>query len=180
MRAVPSIPRPDPDEFAPYYGTYISQVPDTDILDLLAEQNRETAALLEGVPPTREDYRYEPGKWSIKQVVGHLSDTERAFAYRALRFSRGDAQPVPGFEQDAYVAGANFDDRTMADLTSEFVAVRQGTLALFRSLSPDMLVRRGTASGVTFSVRAIPYIIAGHERHHVRMLRDRYRVADPT
>jgi hypothetical protein len=120
------------------------------------------------------NFRYAPGKWSIKQLVGHVSDIERVFAYRALVFARGDKTPQPSVEQDDYVKGANFDDRTLEDIASEFRAVRDSSLALFRSVDADLVMRSGTASGFGFTVRSIPFILAGHEIHHVAVLKERY------
>jgi len=171
---MPIIQRPDPSEYAPYYGTYVDQLPAGDVIDQLETHGRDTAALLAGIPEDRAGFRYAPGKWSLKEVVGHLTDTERIFAYRALRFSRADRTPIPGFEQDDYVAAANFDGRTLADLAAEFAAVRAASLALFKSLDDTALARRGTANDVEFSARSIPFIIAGHERHHLGVLRERY------
>ena len=169
-----TIPRPFPDEYAPYYGGYIDQVPDGDVLDLLQRQIEETTDLISGVVPERGSYRYAPGKWCLNDVLGHLCDTERVFTYRALRFSRGDTQTLPGMEQDDYVARANFAERLTADVLEEFRTVRAATITLFRSLTADMLARRGTASDCPFTARAIAYIIAGHERHHIHVLRERY------
>jgi uncharacterized damage-inducible protein DinB len=166
--------RPTPDEYAPYYGRYVEAVPPGDILQLLEDQRRETLALLAAVPETRWHHRYAPGKWSVAQVIGHVADTERVFAYRALRFARGDGTPLPGFEQDDYVAAADFDTLPLPALADELDHVRHATVALFRGMSEAALRRRGVASGVEFSVRSIPYIIAGHERHHMGVLRERY------
>jgi hypothetical protein len=170
----PIISRPDATEYAPYYGRYIDQVPEGDVLEILEAQLGETVETLTAVPAERGTYRYAPEKWSLNQVMGHLCDTERVFAHRALWFSRADHQPLPGMEQDDYVAAANFDSRTPADLSAEFRAIRQATLALFRSMSGEMLARRGVASEVEFSVRSIPFILAGHERHHLEVLKERY------
>jgi len=171
-----TIPRPSADEHDPYYAKYIALVPDGDLLALLSAQIEETCNLLKNVPESKAGYRYAPGKWSIKEVVGHLSDTERIFSYRALRFARVDATPLPGFEQDDYVKAANFDARQLAELVSEFRAVRQTTVALFRSFDEDAFRRRGVASDKSISVRALAYNIAGHELHHVEILRTRYQL----
>jgi hypothetical protein len=171
---MPAIPRPAPDEYAPYYGGYIDEVPPGNVIEILERQLAETLDLLRGVPASRETHRYAPGKWSIREIVGHLSDTERIFTYRALCFSRSERTPLPGFEEDDYVAAAGFDTRLLTDLARELETVRGATLTLFRGLSGDALLRRGTASGKEFTVRAIAHIIAGHERHHVRLLRERY------
>ncbi len=166
------------DEHAPYYGRYVARakeaVGDGDVVAHLAAQGERTAALLAGVPADREGFRYEPGKWSVREVVGHLSDTERVMAYRALRIARGDETPLPGFDQDVFMAHSGFDARTLADLTDEYAAVRRATLALLSHLDDAALARRGTASGNPVTVRALVGIIAGHELHHLAILRERY------
>jgi uncharacterized damage-inducible protein DinB len=168
------IARPGTDEYAPYYGTYIGKVPDGDLRSMLSAQLAETLALIRSIPEARGGHRYAPDKWSIKGVLGHLADSERIFSYRALRIARGDATPLPGFEQDDYVPAGGFDDRTLRDLAEELAAVRQATSHLFAHLDPAALERRGTASGKPISVRALAYIIAGHELHHVGILKTRY------
>ena len=165
--------RPEADEYAPDYERYVSQV-EGDVLETLERQGAQTLALLGGLSEDAAGSRYEPGKWSVKELVGHVIDGERVFAYRALRFARGDATPLPGFDQDPYVAAANSDARTLASLAEEFGHVRAATLALLRSLDPEAWARRGTANDAEVSVRALAYIIAGHEAHHVRVLRERY------
>jgi hypothetical protein len=129
---------------------------------------------LAAIPEARSHYRYAPGKWSIKEVIGHLSDVERIMAYRALRIARGDATPLPGFDEDAYVPYARSDDRTVGELIEEWVAARQASIALLRNLPADAWTRRGTASNKPVSVRALAFIIAGHEQHHLETLRVRY------
>lgn len=168
------IPRPSPDEYAASYGKYMVLVPDGDLCDLLDRQVTETLALLRQVPETRGTHRYAPGKWSLKEVLGHVCDTERIMSYRALRIARGDATPLPGFEQDDYVPAGRFDRRTLADLGDELSAIRQATVALFRHLDTEALARRGTASGNPFTPRALAYIIAGHERHHMAFVKEHY------
>lgn len=166
--------RPVQGEYAPYYEKYVSLVPAGLIVETLSRQGAETRALLDSIAAEHGDYRYEPSKWSIKELVGHINDTERIFAYRALRFARGDETPLSGFEQDDYVRGANFDARTLADLTAEFAAVRAATIALFGSFDAAAMQRRGQANNNEVSVRALAHIIAGHELHHVQILRTRY------
>lgn len=166
--------RPSSDEYAPYYSRYIDLLPEGDLFDLLEQQRDETLTLMKGLSEEAAARRYAPGKWSLKEVLGHVIDTERIFAYRALCISRGERQPLPGYDQDAYVAGANFDARTVVDLAEEHRAVRQATVALFRSLDEAELNRRGIANEVELSVRATAYIIAGHERHHIRIIHERY------
>lgn len=168
------IARPGTDEYAPYYGTYIGKVPDGDLRAMLASQLAETLALIRSIPESRGGHCYAPDKWSIKGVLGHLADSERIFSYRALRIGRGDTTPLPGFEQDDYVPMGNFDARTLRDLADELAAVRQATLHLFAHLDQSAFERRGTASGKPVSVRALAYIIAGHELHHVDILKTRY------
>lgn len=166
--------RPESSEYAPYYEKYVSLVPDADLVETLRRQGAETLALLRSLGEGRGDHRYEPGKWSVKQLVGHVNDGERIFSYRVLAIARGDRQPLPGMDQEEYMAGVDFDARTLADLADEFEAVRNATLHLLRHLSPEAWARRGTASDNEVTVRALAYIIAGHEAHHVRVLRERY------
>jgi hypothetical protein len=166
--------RPHESEYAPYYGKYISLIPEGDFFLLLNKQLDETVGLLRNLTETQAGTRYEPGKWSIKAVLGHLVDTERIMCYRALRIARADETPLPGFEQDDYVRAANFDSRTLANLIEEYLAVRAATVALFRNLDAAAIARRGTANEVPVTVRALAYIIAGHERHHVKVLQTKY------
>ena len=171
-----AIPRPDAAEYAPYYGTYIGKVPEGDVLQTLEDQRRETQQLLAGLSETKALHRYAPGKWSIKEVIGHVVDAERVFSYRALRFARADDTALPGFDEKAWVPAGKFDARSLNDLAAELDAVRHATIALFRGLDAAALARRGTASNNAVTVRAIAWIIAGHERHHVALLRERYLV----
>jgi hypothetical protein len=166
--------RPGADEYAPYYSGYIQTVPDGEILMLLRDQLAETEALLREFRGASEDHRYAPGKWSVKEVVGHVADTERIFAYRALRFARGDRTPLPGYEQDDFIRGGNFSARPLAEIAGELRSVRMASITLFAGLSEEALLRRGPANNVEFSVRALAWIIAGHERHHAKIIRDRY------
>ncbi|NUO82016.1 DinB family protein [candidate division KSB1 bacterium] len=175
--AVIVIPKPAPSEYNPYYEKYVSKIAEGDVLALLQAQNEATVRLLNKVPESHAAFCYAPEKWSIKEVVGHLCDTERIMSYRALRIGRGDATPLPGFEQDDYVQAAQFDSRTLADLVNEFQLIRQATLALFRAFDETALLRTGTANNSPASTRALAYIIAGHEKHHVQVLRERYKVA---
>ena len=170
--------RPETTEYAPDYGKYVSLVADGDILTSLDRQLDETLALLAGVSEEQADYRYAPDKWSVKELVGHLIDAERIFGYRALRFARHDKTPLQGFEQDDYVREASFDDYTLSDLASEFAHVRRSNLSLFKHLSGEAWERTGTANDNEVSVRALAFIIAGHELHHLNILRSRYLQAD--
>jgi len=166
--------RPTAAEYPTFYARYIDPLPDAPILDVLERQVAETAALLESIGEANAAYRYAPGKWSVKEVAGHVADVERIFCVRALRFARGDATPLPGFEQNAYVANAGFDRQPLARLVDALRTARASALALFRSLDDDALRRRGTAASGEFCVRAIAWIIAGHQAHHVRVLEERY------
>lgn len=166
--------RPDADEYLPYYETYIRLVGDGDVVARLESQMKDTVALIGKIPDSRGTYRYAPGKWSINEVIGHLIDAERMFASRALRFARGDKTPLPGFEQDDYVAGGNFDDYPLSDLLAEYETVRKGTCFLFRHMSEEATTRRGVANGAEISVRALAYIAAGHELHHRGVIEEKY------
>ena len=170
-----STSRPGADEYAPSFAGYVARVAeDEDIQAVLAGQLDEVLARLDRVPESRGGYRYAPGKWSIREVVGHLSDTERVFAYRALRVGRGDSTPLPGFDDQAYVPEQRADDRSLAGLVEEWGHVRRATLALLRNLPAAAWHRRGIASDQPISVRALAYIIAGHVRQHLEVLEARY------
>jgi hypothetical protein len=169
-----NVERPDATEYVPYYERYISLVSDGDILITLSRQLDESLALLGSISEEQANHRYAPDKWSIKELVGHVIDTERIFAYRALRFARNDRTPLPGYDQDDYIRGASFDDYSLADLASEFEHVRRANLSLFKHLDEDAWKRRGTANESEVSVRALAFIIAGHELHHMAILRNRY------
>jgi uncharacterized damage-inducible protein DinB len=171
--------RPQPGEYASYYEKYISLIPGDDILGTLEAQRLQMAQLLAARSERDGNFRYAPDKWTVKEVIGHLADCERIFVYRALRISRGDQTPIEGFEQDDYVRNAAFNDRTLADLAQEFDAVRSGSLALLRSLGDEAWQRRGMANKNEVSVRALAYIMAGHEQHHRRILEERYFPAIP-
>ncbi|MDT7604336.1 MAG: hypothetical protein QOF61_2333 [Acidobacteriota bacterium] len=172
--SAPAPARPETNEYAPYYEKYVSLVSAGDIVETLQRQAAETLALLRSVSEERAASRYEPGKWSVKEVVGHVIDSERIFSYRALRFARNDQTPLPGYEQDDYTRAANYGARTISDLADEFESVRNATLSLLRSLDGEAWLRRGKANDNEVSVRALAHIIAGHELHHVGILRERY------
>jgi len=169
-----SIGRPGADEYAPYYERYVSRVPEGDVVERMERQGAEVAELLRGVPPELHGHRYAEGKWSVREVVGHLCDAERIFPYRALRISRGDRTPLPGWEEDAYVEAANFDARSLESLAAEWADLRRATLWLFRGLDAEAAGRRGSASGYEVSARALAYITVGHTDHHLDILRTRY------
>jgi hypothetical protein len=169
-----TIARPQAGEYAPYYDRYISLVEGEDILNALDRQRRDTMLLLSGRDEQDGDFRYAPGKWSAKELLGHVCDTERIFAYRALRISRADATPLAGYEQDDYVRNGPFAQRPLADLVEDFIAVRRATLSLLRNLDEAAWSRRGIANKNEVSVRGLAYIIAGHELHHRRILEETY------
>lgn len=166
--------RPTTAESDPYYFTYIDKVPDGDVLDCLGQQIATTRALLGSITEAQASYRYQEDKWSVKQVIGHLADTERVFGYRALAFSRGDRQPIPGMDQDLWIEAGRFDKLTMSEVLDDFVAIRESTRTLFGNLSEEQWQRRGIASDLPFQVGAIAWIIAGHEIHHRGVLEERY------
>jgi hypothetical protein len=166
--------RPLPSEYAEYYGAYVERVPDGDIVDVLRDQMEETVRFLGGLPPGKGDYRYAPGKWTLKEVVRHVVDMEWVFTNRALRFARGDETPLPGVEQDDLVAGTDFSRLSLRDVVEEFRHLRAADTLLFGSWDETILDRSGIASGCRFTARSIPYILAGHERHHMTVLRERY------
>jgi hypothetical protein len=167
------IAAPRADEYAPFYAGYVAQVTG-DPLDMLIDDAEAWRAMLTGLPEERGGHRYAEGKWSIREVLGHVIDTERIMSYRLLRLARRDPAPMPGFDENDYVAVAGSDDRTLADLWAEWAAVRVGTIALVKSLDPAALDFVGTASGKPVSARAMLYIVTGHALHHRRILEERY------
>jgi uncharacterized damage-inducible protein DinB len=171
--------RPEPGEYAPYYETYISKVKSSDIVGVLEAQRLQMAHLFAARSERDGNFRYAPDKWTVKEVLGHISDAERIFAYRALRIARGDQTPLSAFEQEDYVRGGNFAERTLVDLAEEFDSVRAASIALFKSLHKDAWQRRGVASKNEVSVRALAFIVAGHELHHRLILEERYFPAIP-
>jgi hypothetical protein len=171
------LPRPGRDDAAPYYSSYIDLVPAGDVMRILAGGVAETRRALSAVTPERERFRYAPGKWSLREVVGHVLDAERVFGYRAFHFARADAAALPSMEQDAYAAAAGADRRPLADLLDEFEHLRASHLGLFRGFDPEAWERIGVASGCRFRVRSLPFILAGHEIHHRRVLVERYLAA---
>ncbi len=167
------IPKPAAGEFNPYFGKYIALVGD-DALAALRTGGAATPRLLSGVSEPQAMFRYAPGKWSVKEVLGHIFDAERVFAYRALWIGRGDTTPLPGFEETTWVPAGRFDRRTLPELLTEYVAVRTATVALLSTFEEEDLARVGTANDDLVSVRALAHIMAGHELHHVGLLRERY------
>jgi uncharacterized damage-inducible protein DinB len=171
--------RPQSSDYAPFYGTYVMLVPDGDFLEILETQLREMRRLLDPLSEKQADFRYAPGKWSIKEVIGHVNDAERIFSVRLLRIARGDETPLPGFEQDDYIKTANSSAQKLAALLEEFTAIRRATITLVRSLDTPAWLRRGTASGNPVTALAQAFIIAGHALHHQGILEKRYLPALP-
>ena len=169
------IARPADTEYLPYASTYVRLVPEgQDALEQLRQQSIAVKALVENLTDEQALFRYAAGKWSIKESLVHMIDTERIFAYRALRISRNDQTPLPGFEQDDYVPNSGADARTLASILREYDTVRAATLSLFDSFTPDVYERTGLASGGPLSIRALAHIIPGHEAHHINLFRERY------
>ncbi|MFZ0480125.1 MAG: DinB family protein [Terriglobales bacterium] len=174
MTTLATIGRPEAGEYASFYQNYIAGVQGNDILATLDEQRRQMLLLLSGRSESDGDIRYAPGKWTVKEVVGHICDCERIMSYRALRIGRGDATPLAGFDENAFVANAPFARQPLSDLIEDFIAVRRATLSLFRNLDEAGWSRRGVANNNEVTVRALAYIVAGHELHHRRMLQEKY------
>lgn len=168
------VQRPDTSEYNEYYERYVSLVDEADLLGVLEDQIRETRDLFAGFPEERGAFAYSEGKWSLKEVISHLLDGERIFAYRLLRISRGDKTPLEGFEQDGYIENSHANERGFNDLLCEFGELRTANLRLMRSMSEVEWGRIGNASGSPVSVRALAYIMAGHVKHHVNIVRERY------
>ena len=166
--------RPDASEHIPYYSKYISLVPNGNIVTILEEQRQSTPELLRLITEAQSLNRYAPDKWSIKEVIGHLSDNERIFTYRALRLARNDRTALPGYESDDYIEYGEFDKRTWQELITEFQTVRAATVSLYQSLDEVAWTRTGVANNDPISVRAIAYVIAGHELHHLKLIKDFY------
>ena len=171
--------RPEAGEYAEHYESYISKVPGTDVLGVLEAQRLHMLQLFAGRSERDGNFRYAPGKWTVKEVLGHITDTERIFTYRALRIARGDQTPLPGFEQDDFVKNGGFAGRPLADLVEEFGAVRGASIALFRSFNEEAWSRRGVASEKQVTVRALGFITAGHQIHHRMILEEQYFPAIP-
>jgi len=166
--------RPQKTEFAEYYGRYIDLIPEGNVVSVLRSQMAETSAVLERLPAERSGYRYAPGKWTLHEVVGHVVDMEWVFTVRALSFARGLIEPMPGVEQDDFVVAANFGSQSWPNLLAQWRDLRAANTRLFESFDEEAWKRMGIASGYPVSVRALAFSIAGHERHHMGVIRDRY------
>jgi hypothetical protein len=166
--------RPEPSEYDPHFEPYLSLVPESEVLSAMAAQVRETEELLRSVDEARGGHRYAAGKWSIREIAGHLSDAERVFGYRSFSIARGEKESLPGFDENPYIAASGYDRWTMSDLIESFTALRTSNLLLFRMLDEDAWSNVGTANGHAVTPRALAYGMVGHERHHSNILRERY------
>ncbi len=166
--------RPQPSDYAPFFEKYVCLVPDGDIVELLVQAKADVTTLLQFLPPDKWDYRYAEGKWSIRELILHMIDTERIFSYRALRIARNDQTPLSGFEQDEYVPFSNANNRSWESLIQEYVAVREASIQLFKNFTPEMWQHTGTASSRNISVLALAFLTVGHEQHHLNVLKDKY------
>lgn len=168
------IERPQPDDYAPYFGRYIGLVGEGPIVEILEHLQQTSYDFFMQLDPGKASYAYADGKWTVKQVLGHICDTERVFAYRMLTFSRQPGAELPGFDQDVFMERSYFNERTLEDLAEEFRTIRQSTLYLLKSITDEQSKQKGIASGNPVSVRALAYMIAGHEMHHIDILKERY------
>jgi len=169
---------PASSEYVHYYSTYVGLVEKANIITILNSQMHELYTLINSVPGDKAYLAYEPGKWTLKEVFGHMIESERVFCYRAFSISRGEKQPLPGMEQDEYMEGNNYNSRTLANLSNEYLAVRVSTIHLLSSMTKEMISKKGNASGFDFTVRALAFIIAGHERHHINVIKEKYLAED--
>jgi hypothetical protein len=166
--------RPSNEEYLPYYDKYIRLVPEGNISDILNQLLENTVKYLSDIPENKSNYRYAPDKWSLKEVLGHINDTERIMSYRLLRIARGDATPLTGYDPDKLNSRASFDSYAWSELIEDYTCVRRSTISLIRVLSEEAWSRRGVASESEISAKALAYIIAGHELHHIRIIKERY------
>jgi len=170
------VERPGDGEFGPFFGAYVSLVPEADVLAVLEGQAAVVRRLLATVPPRLETHRYGAGKWSVREVVGHMADAERVFGYRAFCIGRGEQAPLPGFDEEQYVAESGFDRQALAELVNELTNVREANLAALRRFDDRAWQRIGSANGTAVSARALAFIMAGHVRHHCGVLSSRYGI----
>jgi hypothetical protein len=166
--------RPEPSEYAAFYAGYISKVDGRNVIREMQEQLLELQELVSLIPEDKENYAYAPGKWTIKEVIGHIIDTERVMAYRAMRISRKDKTNLPGFDENVYINNSNFNSRSLYDLGHEFALVREGNVAMVKSFSEEMIAEMGIANNKDVSVRALIFILVGHAAHHIAVIRERY------
>jgi DinB superfamily len=168
------IKKPNPTEYDPYFQRYTELVPEESVIKTLENQLNEALSIYKGLDNTKIDYRYADGKWSIKELIIHILDTERIFIYRALRIARKDKTPMAGFEQDDYIENLNWDNYPFSSVLNEYELIRKHTILFFNSMTAEMLEQTGISSDMKMAVSAIPFIIAGHERHHLNILKSRY------
>lgn len=168
--------RPEKTEYSAAVGTYIEQVNEEDIVKYLREQMNRTLALLQPLSQAQWEYRYQPEKWSVKEVIGHLMDNERIASYRMLCIARGDTTPLPGYDENIYAKNAGYHDMAPEVIMEDYRTAREGTLAIMRSAPPEAWLHAGSANGAAITARAVAYMIAGHERHHIQVLQERYRL----
>ena len=164
------------EEYASFYEGYINLIPEGNVIEILEQQAEQVQAAFHSLSEEEGNYRYSEGKWSVKEVLGHLTDNERIMSTRLLRIARGDTTPLPGYDQDVFMDGHPFETYSIVDMAEEYTVVRQSTLVMLRHLSPEAWLRKGIANNYTASARAIACVIAGHELHHLAILRDRYNV----
>jgi len=170
------IERPKENEYAPFYAGYVARVPETEILEVLREQPKELKRVADSVVPDKESFRYAPDKWSVRELFGHLVDAERFFGHRAFCVSRGDANPLPGFDEKLYVSESSYDSRPLAEMVEDFSLLREANSRLLENLDAAAFSREGVANGAKVTVRALAYIMTGHARHHLAVLRERYGI----
>ncbi|MGI4751654.1 MAG: DinB family protein [Janthinobacterium lividum] len=168
------ISKPQPDEYAPFYKGYIDLIGEENVLEILSSSQSKTCDFFMSLPPEKADFAYAEGKWSIKEVLGHMIDTERIMTYRLLRFSRADHHPLAGFNENFFSSRSNYKTRMLTSLADEFSLLRKSNLYLYQNLNLEQLKRQGIASNALVSVKALLYIIAGHELHHLKIIRERY------
>ncbi|MEW6701774.1 MAG: DinB family protein [Bacteroidota bacterium] len=166
--------QPNKDEYAAYYQTYVEKVPEGNIIKILKKQTNEVKKLFKNVSKKKSLFRYSPEKWSVREVLGHIIDTERIFAYRALRFARSEQKDLPAFDENEYIRQSNYHVIKLANLVDEFCALRKSNLLMLKNFSDEMWLRKGTANNNSFTVRAMAYIMAGHVNHHLNVLREKY------
>lgn len=169
--------RPKQNEYNPYYATYIDLVPEGDIIGLLVKQGPATIEWFRSLTEAQAEFRYAPGKWSVKEVLGHITDNERVMDYRLLRIARGDTTPLSGYDQDVFMSGDPFGALSLGQMLDDYAAVRRSTITLLQGLSAEAWLRRGSANGSEITAKALAYINAGHERHHMNILKERYTPA---
>lgn len=168
--------RPLPNEYPSYYKNYVDNVKTDNIIKELRDQVLDIQAIISEIPEDKEDFAYAPGKWTIKEIIGHIIDTERVLGYRAMRFARKDKTPLPGYDENHYVANANFNKQTLYSLGHEFAIVREANLALFKTWDEEALGQVGVANNLDVSVRALLFMIAGHATHHMGVIKERYLI----